>query len=292
MKPLSYILVSILILFLVSCSEPLGLIAEDVEREAAIQAELEVGQLVVMTLSTTFTESEEPIFPNEEQISIPNRPMLSNITTGEQVTLRNQINSRKWITESFLFGPGESLTLQANLESVGLTQIFATTTVPFPGEITSHSEIAIDSGDTYDFSIELSQPELEDNVYHVKPFLAESANSNDIEYFDFSVNSIGESTMFRPSHLAGILIDIDRTDNMRQFDFSINKSELSSNPSNIYLKVMTVTKEYYDYHRSVSLQTTSSQGPFEEPVPIVSNIERGQGLFSASTVTLDSIRVE
>ena len=294
MKLLSYILTFLVsISIFSSCSEEFRPVSEEVEREAVILAELEVGKLVELTISSTFSPSEEPIFPNEEQLS-NNLPTLTNLTDGtaDSQTLRYQSMTQKWVNQSFQFSAGHTISLSAELAELGLNSVFATTTPPFPGEITAHSERVIDTGDSYEFSIELSIPESEESYYHLLPFEAVSSDSSDKNYFDFSINSIGESSIFRLAHLDGILIDIDRIDNMRQFDFSINKSELSYNPSNINLKVKTVAKEFYDYHRSLSAQLTSSQGPFEQPVPTVSNIERGQGLFTAYTVTLDSILVE
>ena len=284
-------------LFLGACSEEFQPRQQEVEREAVILAELEVGKLVELQITSTFdrfSPTDQPIFPTQEDLGPANVPFLSNLSPNgpRDVSMRYQTESQTWVPNQFLFNAGEPLSLSADLSVIGLENSFAETTPPIPGEISTHSDVAIDTGDNLEFSIELTLPESEESFYHIKPFIAESANSAIKEYFNFDLSTPGESGLFVPSHIDGILIDIDRTDNMRQFDFTIDKSELSSNPSNIYLQVRTVAKEYYDFHVSVTLQEEAGQLPFDEPFVIESNIEGGQGLFTAFTVTLDSIQVE
>lgn len=281
-------------LFLASCSEVFTPQTEDVDKQAVVLSEIEFGDDVIeMSLSTTFSLNEGPSFPGEELRSTMNEPFLSNLDNGQSnVTFRWQNEAQIWINSGFQYQPGHTISLTANLEVVGLDNIYAETTVPIAGEISVMDAVVTDAGDTYDFTVELSIPELEDNFYHLIPFVAESVESETVEFLNVTGTSQGKSTVFALSHVDGILLDIDRADNTRQFNLSINKSELSSNPSNIYLKVKTVAKEYYDFHRSLTLQTEADQGPFDAPFPTVTNIERGQGIFTAYTVTLDSIRVE
>ncbi len=283
-----------MLLFVTSCSEDFTPQNEDTDKQAVILSEFEVGDNEIeMTLTTTFSLNEGPSDPGQQLRDSSNEPFLSNLDNGAtNKTFRYFSESQKWINDGFQFQPGHTISLTANLSVVGLDNIYAETTVPIAGEINVPTEVATDNGDTYDFSVELSIPELEDNFYHITPYISEDANSSSKQYLNVTGSTFGNATVFGLSHVDGILIDIDRMDNTNTFNLSIKKSELSSNPSKIYLQVKTVAKEYYDFHRSLTLQSESDQGPFDAPFPTVTNIERGQGIFTAYTVTLDSIRVE
>jgi hypothetical protein len=278
---------------IVSCSEEFSPQNEDTVKQAVILSEFEVGTDVIeMTLTTTFSLNEGPSHPGEA-LQNGNEPFLSNLDNGAtNKTFRYQNVAQKWINDAFQYQPGHTISLTANLAVVGLENIYAETTIPIAGEINIPVPVATDNIDTYDFQMELSVPELEDNFYHIIPYVAASADDPSKQYLNIDAFAEGEASVFGLSHIDGILIDVNRAGNFNTFNLSIRKSELPSNPSKIYLKVKTVAKEYYDFHRSLTLQAESDQGPFDAPFPTVSNIERGQGIFTAYTVSLDSIIVE
>jgi len=248
-----------------------------------------------MTISSTFSNSEEAYFPTDDDLGLNNLPSLSSLNpNGQQnIALRNVTfeEGERWISESFRLNQGDEISFQANLEVVGMNNIYATTRAPIAGKIEATSElVAINNDGDYTFSVKLSNPSHDEDYYHILPYTAISSVTSAKEFLDFTVSTSSSSLLLKPSHMDGILIDIDRSDAEREFLFTIPSSEITSaDPSHIYLKLKTVTKEYYEYHKSLSFQLESQQGPYDAPVPTVSNIERGQGLFTAYTTSMDSI---
>lgn len=263
-------------------------------REAVLIAELEVGELVQMSISSTFTNTEEAYFPTFDDLQ-GDLPKLSNLNPDGQKNkeLRYLSEDQKWIHPSFRFKEGDEISLSANLEQVGMQNIYATTRAPIAGAITQKSNsLSINDNGDYEFMITLARLNHEEDYYHVLPYLASSSTAESKDFIDIEASSNGNSSLLKPVHMDGILIDIDITDSELEFLITIPASEIASfNPSHIYLKLKTVTKDYYDYHQSLTFQLESQQGPFDAPVPTVSNIERGQGLFTAYTTSMDSIRV-
>ena len=299
MKPTLYISTIVAALALLSgCSDDFTPTSLDFEREPVILAELEVGALPVISVSSTFSNPEEEFFPTGDDLpsGTGTRPNLSNLAPGgvKNKEMRFQRSfgdlSNIWVTESFRITEGSSYSLEADFSPVGMSTIFATTTAPVSGRVESlPEEVTLGQQDSYTFSLQLSDLDLEDNYYHVIPYLGNTSQA--LSRAAFTIDHQGTSDIFELSHVDGILIDINDSDNERRFDFSINASELSSNPSYIYLRVKTVAQEYYDFHRSLTLQAESSVGTFDAPVIAEGNILRGQGIFTAFTYRIDSIRV-
>lgn|GEM_PF-2676890 len=302
MKPTNYILLlSTFICTLFGCSEEFTPSIQETSREAVLIAELEIAaEFVELSVSSTFSNTEEAYFPNDDELTSDNRPRLSNLKPDGQkgIALRYQSNQHKektptWISASFIFKEGDEISLSANLEVVNMQNIYATTRAPYAGTFEETSGTAeIDSKGDYRFTVRLSDLVDDEDYYHLVPYTASSSTAANKNHLDLSVSTAGNALLFKPAHMDGILIDIDRTDAAKEFSITIPASEIiSNNPSHIYLKLKTVTKEYFDYHKSLSFQLESQQGPFDAPIPTVSNVERGQGLFTAYATRMDSIAV-
>jgi hypothetical protein len=57
------------------------------------------------------------------------------------------------------------------------------------------------------------------------------------------------------------------------------------NFSSFNIKLVSITKEYYDYLNTANYHFWFSDDPFSEPVPVASNVSGGMGVWTASSVS-------
>jgi len=95
--------------------------------------------------------------------------------------------------------------------------------------------------------------------------------SSDFQYSSFVVFS--DATFDGTEKTLDIEIDVQRSSRVPQSDFA------SSYPHQILIQALS--KEYYDYIRSIIAQENSRETPFSEPVPVRSNLSNGIGVLGA-----------
>lgn len=74
----------------------------------------------------------------------------------------------------------------------------------------------------------------------------------------------------------------------KTFNFQTPFGFTGQNPK-FLIKTENLSKEYYDYFRSLDRYTEAS-GFFDEPTAVFTNIRNGLGIFAGSTVRLDTIK--
>lgn len=247
---------------------------------------MEVGKDVSLSISSTYGVDEAALLPTDEdgEVRISNE---QNQQLNKELRWVSNLNS--WIQTSFKFFEGQEIVLNTDFTNLGLGKTTASCIVPPKGVITSKVDAKKQSVlgiDQYNFALEFSELP-ENNYYHLKPYILQNG-----EQLFLNVNSTEEGT-FSLTHMAGILIDYTTTEGVNALDFTVFSKDLS-NPSisEIHLDLKTVPKAYYDYHKSLTVQKETQQGPFDAPVPTSTNIEGGQGIFIAYQTSYDSIEVQ
>ena len=296
MKPPFSILLALILVLISACSEPYVPASQLTKKEVVILAEMLVGESVEMKLSTTHSSDDEPIFLEAENGDVT----MSNLapdgrknTTLREIKAEDQNGPNIWFNDDFFFEEGDEITITTDFSSLNLDPIFATTTAPVSGEILNAEAVAVESEDEliYNLNLELSELE-EDTYYHLTPYVTTNPLGHDQEFFNISETSPSEHNIINLAHIDGILIDNSKADD-RSLNLQLSTTNIpSSDPSQIYLTLRTVTKDYYEYHKTLTLQQVSQQGPFDAPITSYTNIERGQGIFVAYTSQLDSVLVK
>jgi hypothetical protein len=59
--------------------------------------------------------------------------------------------------------------------------------------------------------------------------------------------------------------------------------------NSLNIKLVSITKEYYDYLNTANYHFYYSDDPFSEPVPVASNVIGGMGIWSASSVSVINV---
>lgn len=274
---------------MISCSEEYLPETGQSTMEGVVLAELEVGKRVRFNLVTTFSNESSPVPIHEDDIE----GFLINSTTieKEQIRLAGEGGS-EWLSNAFKFQPGHDIAIELNSMTPAMESLYASSTVPFSGSILEKEFTATSDIDLFDFNLTLGEIEL-GNFYHLQAFTLKSDNSK--SFLEISEISLGSDNIFELNHMDGILIDYSSLGSEKSFTFKgklLDENIIQGNgPIKVYFKLKTVTEDYYQYHRSLSLQNLSVQGPFDPPMESYTNIERGHGIFTAYTSILDSLRV-
>ncbi len=289
MKINQLILLSLILAGIYSCSTEFVPIIEEASDETVILAELEVGEDPTLLISSTFGPDGDIIRP----ISNDGEIRISNLTTNQlDKGLRFEPKAEHWFDTNFAFKAGHELTLRSEFNSVGLGETFSETVVPFEGSIiTKAATLTNQQNDGY-FTITLELEEMpETNYYHLKPFVLNE--NNVLSYLDIeSVTHNGEAS-FDLSHTDGILIDYSLLQEDKRLIVETKSKDLS-NPSSsiIHLELRSVPRDYYEFHKSITTQKITQQGPFDAPVPTYTNIGGGQGIFVTYHKTIEQVSIQ
>ncbi len=73
--------------------------------------------------------------------------------------------------------------------------------------------------------------------------------------------------------------------NLAEFTNTFNQRKYKS-----IIEINSISKNYYNYRRSIQTYRDNEDNPFSEPVLVYSNVNNGYGIFSSFTVGRDTIR--
>ena len=264
-------------LFIIGCSEPYNPISEETDNQTVILAELEVGQLAQLTVSSTYRGEELPLIPNDSDGEVS----LSNHVSGQLdngLRFVNRESTQVWISQSFQFKEGHDISISADFSAIGMGSVYAECTVPVSGKINTSQANRTDNTTQVSLSVDLAKLPT-GAYYHLTPYLAHDLGRENLNIEDIDV---GEEQTYLLSHTDGMLIDMNSNGNGTTFELLLSTKTLDlSSFSTINLELRTVTEDYYKYHRFLTVYSETQQGPFNAPIPTYTNIEGGQGIFVA-----------
>lgn len=282
------ILLLLLAICLFSCSKEYTPTSQDTQDETVVLAELEVGETVFLSIGSTYGNQESGILPTDDDGFI----FLHN-ANNEQFNkkLRPTGTPGKWVQTSLKFSAGHEIVIETDFSSLGHKPTTASIIVPSKGSFANKEDAIkrkVDDETRYTLDLELAEIP-EDNYYHIKPFVYQNGTEVYLDIADITENS---QSAFLLTHTHGMLIDYQVLEDVKNLQFDVFPKDVSSPDfSTIYFVLKTVPKAYYDYHKSLTAQKETQQGPFDAPVPTFSNIEGGQGIFVAYQSLIDSVPV-
>jgi hypothetical protein len=155
-----------------------------------------------------------------------------------------------------------------------------------------------------DITIRLNDPASEKNFYLVQVHGA----SPYTQYGYFCVSSTdkdleptAETDPLDPDNCYNayrmLMKDQNFNGGLKQLKLSVSSSILDSqfNPStgnmnNGYVKVYRITEDQFRFFKSMDAYDSGSENPFAEPTNVFTNVKNGYGIFSISTVAVDTLR--
>jgi len=167
-------------------------------------------------------------------------------------------------------------------------------------EITATETVEATVGDDVfqgrDLTIVLAEPNVKPAFYKLrvieKVTTAEVVNGELVytpteEQIDTEITDVlsGGAGIVNLVHRDGVLLDQSRMiDNT--FSIRVNATSPKQSPDQVFntfsIELLSVSKDFYDYHRAKSNTISASDGTLNEPAIWSSNIEGGFGLFSTA----------
>ncbi len=181
-----------------------------------------------------------------------------------------------------VFNAGQEYTLRVNhpdYEEASATVVVPNEIVPFRFELEENAVID-EFGDRLDrVTVEFTDPETAENFYEIAVYSIRTFNEN--SYLESHYITSLDFNLEESLTDASILSDQTFNGQDYKLQININRYESEEEALQTFLIWRSVTKDYYQFARSIILQRNAEDfGPFSEPVPVKSNFENGLGLFS------------
>ena len=282
-----------------SCSQVVELPMNSASQELVVLAEMEVGaDNPTISLQTTFNDQLEPlkfvsslivdVFVNDDIEAKNYRPDpndKSNWEAPAELTIEENTNYRLYIDAS----------------EIGIEEIAeAETKSPISGsiqidELSSPETVTSSTGDVsiFDLDFSVSTNSEQHEYYHLTPYVLLS--NGDKMFLTVEDVDISENAVIRLDHRHGMLIDESLVSETNVISLSLSLSQEIENidlsTDEMFFELRTVPRDYFLYHRSLSLQSQSTSSPFTLPTLTYTNISSGYGLFTAFTSKLVSVAI-
>ncbi|KAA3621308.1 MAG: DUF4249 domain-containing protein [Bacteroidetes bacterium] len=285
------------------------------EREVELQLPEPPNRLVIYA---AFTDSKElQVYLNSSRFVLDQAPeeylpdvdvALFEGDQGEQMVQQLEIEIPGGRLVPFYTAPGfvpdlgKDYTIRANLE--GFDPVEAHSTIPLPRHFSelSISDLVIEQNGnriryTYTVNLEFNDNPEEANFYHINLFqqvYTHPITGGDDEYvdlipFEFSDSNDGNEILANIS--GGLLLEDDPLNGNYGFRVTYEINPATESLGKVFIELRTVSKEYYQFHSSVTRQSKSPGGVFTEPVFIFNNIDGGHGIFAGYSAVTDSLSI-
>jgi hypothetical protein len=157
-----------------------------------------------------------------------------------------------------------------------------------------------------DITIKINDPASEKNFYMVqvisgRPYsnynavYCVSTADKDVEQSMAETDPLDPDNCYDGSKL--LMKDVNFNGMLKQLKLSVESGELATytDPSNgtIYrphIKVLRITEDRFRFVKSMDAYDAASENPFAEPANVFTNVRNGYGIFSISTVAVDTLR--
>lgn len=184
---------------------------------------------------------------------------------------------------SVTFEAGREYTLKVNhpdYDEATATVVVPDEVVPF--RIDLEEDGGVDEfGDRSDrVTVEFNDPPGEENFYEMVLFSIREFGNGEFYYENHYISSL-DLNLRESFYGANSLSDEAFNGQSYKLQLDINRYEQEGENLQTFFIWRSVTKDYYQFSRSVRLQSDAEDfGPFSEPVTIKSNFDNGLGLFS------------
>ncbi len=297
MKRLNYLIIVLIVLS--SCQTVVDIERPDFSEDLVLNSILNPDSILVVELSESID-----VLDDNEWIQIQNGSVMiyeNEELLDELIHEKNGIYilpdyfpklgaSYRIVASSPNHDPVEATTLLP--ETAGTITSLSVDSVELVGEFGNSKEYRIEfefddpSGENY-YEI-VSYAIVVDNYYIEDDLIADTSYSRLYSLMPED-QSIEDFQEYDDSWVIDDKLFDGRTKKIR---FTADGYEFSNRVLQLDFYLRHVTKDYYEYTRSKTLQEWIGGDPFAEPVPVFSNIENGFGIFAAYSQSKTSINLK
>ena len=289
-KNLIYIVLFLIIS--VSCEKIIDINIPEKDKKIVINSIISTDSLIKVNVSKSLNilDNQNAIFLNDATVKLYEDNVfieqLTNITNGNY--------------KSQTFYPQVGKNYKIEVSSNGLKTITAENKIPNKVTINKIDTITknVEGYNTFEFTINFTDPVNEENYYFLeaKSFvpLGYDNYGNIIDYdiqnlYIFSDDKIVDSEI---DYNGGIIFN-DKLINGQTYPLKINidKYNFYNDTNMVYIYLNSVSKDFYLYVKSYSMNVNNRNDPFAEPVQVYENINNGYGIFAGYSSYVDSLKI-
>ena len=288
-----------------SCQETIDIKVPEHQPFLALNSILNAGE----PISVNVTSSKPPPPIIDSSLTIKNATVKlfeDGVYQEDLVFKESYLNKRYSGTYYSLNGlkPQIGHTYSIDVTALGYDQITSETTIPEPVPIISvdtNSILATDGRSTYtrhEVIIKFNDPGEQKNYYKLKVFQINRYKTlitvpiycNDLNIMYFKLpNDPGLFSTGEQESNSLILSEIYLSDeSFNGNNYNLKIGVWPDNGRKLYFRLYSMNEEYYKYVRSYFNQVYKKYDIFSEPYQVYSNINNGAGIFSSSSMSVDS----
>jgi hypothetical protein len=180
----------------------------------------------------------------------------------------------------------------------GMKTVTATTTIPRPvraNAVTQNlgSALNIDGRPMVKRSFTLNDNGSRENFYGIEVLAVSGGYEERIAFFSGEKAFSENLTVIEGQHSQGVMYQPENgvyfsngkfQGRTEQFDIYVDEQYVYS-PYAVKVRLLTLSKDFFDFAISYQKQKTNSGNPFAEPTQVYSNVENGLGIFAGYSVT-------
>ena len=271
------LLVSLLLAILFnSCISELDMNLPEYKPQLVVNSFFNPDSLFLVNVSSSIGTSSKANIQKTENAIV-------EIYQDEQL-LELLTNTGKGIYKSTNNYPKAGKEYRIKVSAVGFTTVSATSFIPEPVPIQSFTFKDSIKGDNLggfhgELTLNFNDPSNNTNYYYLEAFLMDTSITIKEPLFISSSDPAKDQNYF---NFSGILI-ADKLINGNSYALSLTIDSLPPTQQGKYnyiVNFQSVSKEYFMYKKTASLQSINQYNPFAEPVRVYNNIESGLGIFA------------
>jgi hypothetical protein len=180
----------------------------------------------------------------------------------------------------------------------GLATVTATTTIPRPVRATPvlqnlGSALNIDGRPRVKRSFTIDDNGGRENYYGIEVLAGNAGQEERIAFFSAEKSFSENLTVIEGQHSLGVMYAPENgvyfgngkfKGRSETFDIYVDEQYVYT-PYSIKVRVLTLSKDFFEFATSYQKQKTNSGNPFAEPTQVYSNVENGLGIFAGYSVT-------
>jgi hypothetical protein len=180
----------------------------------------------------------------------------------------------------------------------GMKTVTATNTIPRPVRANAvvqplGSALNIDGVPMIKHSFTIDDNGGRENYYGIEVLAVQGGHSERIPFFSGNKSFSENLTVIDGQHSQGVLYQPENgvyfsngkfRGRNESFDFYVDELYTTA-PYAIELRVLTLSKDFFEFATSYQKQKSNIGNPFAEPTQVYSNIENGLGIFAGYAVT-------
>lgn len=245
------------------------------------------GNAIQANVSSTLPYQQKGASPfyKDAQVTLYVDGKFADTLVVDSGTYRENVGDTIW-TYSSGYPVEVGKTYELRVFKMGFPEISGSTTIPSQAQVKNITH-TVNGAELTPYYITINDPEKSDNYFILKMNSQDNFSSYPATLYSddptielYSYFGIVKSPLEQSSGNSAFFTDQYFKNGQKVITLTAS-SETTTDDGINQVQLLTVSKEYYDYVKSLAINDAVSENPFSEPIRIKSNIKNGLGLVGA-----------